>query len=83
MNTPTFIILIPGFAKDESDSTCLPAQQLLIKKINSINPQLEIIIITFQYPYTNKEYSWFGNRVIPMNSPDNGKILKLLSIIKI
>jgi glycosyltransferase involved in cell wall biosynthesis len=78
LNKQTLIILIPGFAKNESDSTCLPAQQLLIKKINQLFPELEIIIIPFHYPYINKEYHWHGNLVIPFNGKNKGGILQKL-----
>src|ERR1700712_484400 len=83
LNKQTLIILIPGFAVNEADSTCLPAQQLLIRKINKLYPQLEIVIIPFQYPFTNKEYFWFGNRVIPFNGGNKKKILKLWVWLKI
>ena len=34
----TLIILSPGFAKDEADTTCLPAQQVFIKALNKNFP---------------------------------------------
>lgn len=37
----TLVILTPGFAKDETDSTCLPLQQQLVKTLKEINPQLK------------------------------------------
>lgn len=63
----TLLILIPGFAKDENDSTCIPFSQSLIKTINKLHPGLEVIIIPLDFPFTSKEYTWFGNRVIPLN----------------
>ncbi len=83
LNKQTFIILIPGFAKNENDSTCLPAQQLLIKNINRLFPELEIIIIAFQYPFTNEEYFWYGNLVIPFNGCNKRGILQRLLWLKI
>lgn len=63
----TLLILIPGFAKDENDSTCIPFAQLFIKSLNRNYPELEVIIITLDYPAVLKEYAWFGNKVIPLN----------------
>ncbi len=63
----TLVILSPGFAADESDSSCLPAQQALIRSINKTYPQFNIIIISFQYPYTQDPYYWFGNLIIPFD----------------
>jgi glycosyltransferase involved in cell wall biosynthesis len=83
LNKQTFIVLIPGFAANEADSTCLPAQQLLIRKINKLFPQLEIIVVAFQYPFTKKEYSWFGNHVISFNGANKKKLSRLLLWLKI
>ena len=73
----TLIILTPGFAKNESDTTCLPAQQTFIRSLNEKFPQLNIIILAFQYPYFNKTYQWFGNTVISFNGRNRGGFVKL------
>ena len=70
----TLIIISPGFPENESDSTCLPAQQIFVKALNKNFPELSVIIIALQYPYHKNWYKWFGNTVIPVN----GKKLKLL-----
>jgi glycosyltransferase involved in cell wall biosynthesis len=77
------IVLIPGFPVNEADTTCLPAQQLLIRKINKLLPSLEIIIIAFQHPFYNKEYVWFGNRVIPFNGANKGGISQKILWLKV
>ena len=41
----TFVILTPGFAKDEADSTCIPTQQNFVRALKEIYPQLNIITI--------------------------------------
>jgi glycosyltransferase involved in cell wall biosynthesis len=74
----TILVLIPGFAANETDTTCLPSQQLLIKAINNLFPELQIIILAFQYPFQNEEYRWMGNRVIPFNGQNKTKIHRLL-----
>ena len=79
----TLIVLIPGFPVNEADTTCLPAQQLLIRKINKLLPSLEIIIIAFQYPFINEEYSWFGNGVIPFNGANKGGISQKILWLKV
>ena len=65
---PTFIIISPGFAVDEKDSTCLPLQQNLIKAINKNFPSIKIIIVALQYPFIPSEYEWNGNKVISFGS---------------
>ena len=64
----TLVILTPGFPKDESDSTCLPLQQQLIRTLKEINPQLNIVVLSLQYPFHRKKYIWFNITIIPFNS---------------
>ncbi len=74
----TLVILSPGFPVDETDSTCLPMQQHLVKALKKNDPELEIVILSFQYPYHNKPYSWFEMLVIPFNGRNKGGITRLL-----
>ena len=53
----TFVILTPGFAKDEADSTCIPTQQNFVRALKELYPQLNIIILAFDYPYIQKKIS--------------------------
>jgi len=41
----TLIILSPGFAANEEDTTCLPAQQSFILTLKKNFPSLNIIVI--------------------------------------
>ena len=68
----TLIILTPGFAKDETDSTCLPLQQQLVKALKEINPELNVIILSFNYPFHSKRYAWFNTTIIPFNNKSRG-----------
>ncbi|HJS54906.1 MAG TPA: glycosyltransferase, partial [Chitinophagaceae bacterium] len=75
--TKILVILTPGFAKDETDTTCLPMQQSFIRCLNRMIPDLNIIILAFQYPYVKKTYTWHGNTVISFNGRNRGGISKL------
>ncbi|PWT71815.1 MAG: hypothetical protein C5B59_17115 [Bacteroidetes bacterium] len=73
-NTPnTLVVLSPGFPKNEEDTTCLPAQQLFIRALNSRFPHLKIFILSFQYPFNKSSYLWHGNRVISFGGEEKGK----------
>lgn len=72
------VILTPGFAKDEADSTCLPMQQQLVRALKETDPRLNIIILSFQYPYHTKNYTWFNIKVIPFNGRNKGGLSRLL-----
>lgn len=74
----TLVILSPGFAKDENDSTCIPTQQHLISAFKKLAPELHIIVLAFQYPYFKKEYKWFDADVIAFDGRNRGGIAKLL-----
>ncbi|HET9745826.1 MAG TPA: glycosyltransferase [Chitinophagaceae bacterium] len=73
----TLVILTPGFAKNESDTTCLPMQQSLIKNLNKNFPHVHVIILALHYPYLRKHYQWFGNTVISFDGRNRGRLFKL------
>lgn len=72
----TLVILSPGFPENEMDSTCLPAQQALVRSLNIVSPATQCIILAFQYPYTNTNYNWHGNAVIPLNGRNRHRIFR-------
>jgi hypothetical protein len=53
----TLVILSPGFPANEMDSTCLPAQQALVQVVEYPVSPSKIIILAFQYPFTNTQYN--------------------------
>lgn len=74
----TLVIISPGFPKDETDSTCLPAQQIFVKSLNKVYPLLDIVILALQYPGSKTEYRWNNNLVVPFNSKAYGRLLRPL-----
>jgi glycosyltransferase involved in cell wall biosynthesis len=84
LNQPkTFVILSPGFPKDEQDSTCLPAQQLFVRSLNSLYPELKVIVIAFEYPFSMSSYRWFDNLVIPFNGWNRRGLKKLATWFRV
>jgi glycosyltransferase involved in cell wall biosynthesis len=73
------VLLIPGFAADERDSTCLPAQQAFVKSLHHLYPELKITVIAFQYPFTINPYSWNGIRVCPLDGRNKGGARRLIT----
>jgi glycosyltransferase involved in cell wall biosynthesis len=78
MNTrsKTLIILSPGFPKDEQDTACLPAQQVFIRALNRNFPNLQIMILSFEYPFTKSNYRWHGNEVFAFGGRNRRKIAR-------
>lgn len=54
----TLVILTPAFPKNESETSWLPSQQLLVKNLKSQFPGLNILVMSFLYPYKECEYEW-------------------------
>ena len=74
----TLIILSPGFPENEADTTCLPLQQNLVRSIKENYPKINIIVLSFQYPYFRKSYTWFDTTVVSFNGRNKGGIPRLL-----
>jgi len=72
----TLVILSPGFPSDEADTPCLPAQQVFVKAINRNYPQLQVVVIAFEYPFRRDDYRWCGNPVVAVGGWKKGWINK-------
>jgi glycosyltransferase involved in cell wall biosynthesis len=75
----TLVILTPGFPKDEADSTCIPALQIFVKALREVCPGLNVVILTFQYPFVAGTYQWHGIKVIALGGRNKGGIYRLLT----
>jgi glycosyltransferase involved in cell wall biosynthesis len=78
----TLVILSPGFAANEADTTCIPPMQLFVKALKEICPGLNIIVLTFQYPFFAGSYDWYGVKVIAIGGKRRGKLFRGLTWIK-
>src|ERR1043165_1291559 len=78
METKTLIIITPGFPKDESDSVCLPTQQLFVKTVHHLFPALQIKVVSLHYPYHENSYSWNGIEVFPLNGKSKKGLMRMM-----
>lgn len=60
MNNKTLIILSPGFAANEEDTTCIPALQQFVMQLGQLRPELTIKIFALHYPFKEGNYNWKG-----------------------
>jgi glycosyltransferase involved in cell wall biosynthesis len=74
----TLVLLTPGFAESENDTTCLPWLQTLVRAWNRNNTDVKIIILAFQYPFFRKTYLWRNNQVIGFNGYRKHNINRLI-----
>lgn len=77
-NENSFVILIPGFADSETDTTCLPMQQSFVKNLKQQYPGLRLIVLAFQYPYEIKKYEWSGIEVRSFSGKNQGGLKRFL-----
>lgn len=82
MESKTFVILTPGFPKDEADTACLPTQQLFVQTIKKLFPALQIKVISLHYPYHKSHYKWHNIDVYPLNGNVRKGILRLVTWYK-
>lgn len=82
-NRQVLVILTPGFPEDESDTSCLPFIQSLIRRINKDFPFIKIFVISFQYPFMSAEYLWNSNTVFSFGGRNKGKLLRRLLWLRV
>ncbi len=56
----TVVILTPGFSANEADTTCLPFLQDYALAFKRLYPNINLKIISFQYPFKPGHYLWHG-----------------------
>jgi len=83
MKHKTLVILTPGFPEHEDDSTCIPPQQVFVKALQEEYPELNVVVLTFQYPFFSGEYQWHGIKVIAFGNPYNSRIIRRFTGIKV
>ena len=79
----TLIILTPGFPSDEQDTSCLPAQQVFVRSLNRVFPDLRVVLVSLEYPHRRDTYQWFGNTVMALGGWKEGKGNKLKTLMAV
>ncbi|HTB30690.1 MAG TPA: glycosyltransferase, partial [Bacteroidia bacterium] len=57
------VLLVPGFPATEQDTTCLPFIYQFCLSFLKLRPDIELRIISFQYPFKRGHYLWNGIKV--------------------
>lgn len=83
MKSPINIVLLtPGFAADDTDTTAIPALQLYVRFLKSHYDDIKLHIIAFQYPFRSGNYSWNGLPVYSAGA-GNRKLTRVFTWIKV
>ncbi len=56
----------------------MPSQQILVKELKSQFPELNIIVLSFLYPYEKTEYEWQNIKVIAFDGMKYRKLRRLI-----
>lgn len=73
----TLVILSPGFPKNEADSTCIPPQQVFVRNLKLQYPELNIVVLAFEYPFYSESYQWNNVSVISFGGANKGGLTRL------
>lgn len=76
------ILLSPGFPENEEDSTCLPPVQKMVLALLKIHGPENLCILTLQYPFQARHYTWHGISVHALGGENKKGIRKILTWIK-
>lgn len=79
----TLVILTPGFPENETDTTCLPLQQSLLRTIRQNNPGLNLVVLSFQYPFKKQSYTWYDIPVEAFGGKGRAKGLRIYNWVKV
>jgi glycosyltransferase involved in cell wall biosynthesis len=74
----TLLVLTPAFPKNESETSWVPSQQLLVKNLKSQFPHLNILVYSFLYPYEQCEYDWHQVKIFAFGGMQRKKLKRLL-----
>lgn len=76
-STDTLVILTPAFPASEAETVWVRPKQLFIRKLQEHFPSLHIIILAFNYPLHNEEYSWRGIKVVSFNGLNTRRLKRV------
>jgi glycosyltransferase involved in cell wall biosynthesis len=78
----TLVILTPGFPKDEADTACIPPQQVFVRNLKQNYPNLNVIVLAFEYPFFSSRYQWNGVTVISFGGQSRGRLVRLSNWVR-
>lgn len=79
MSFSHLLIVTPGFAANEEDTTSVPAVQQFLLCFRRTYPEIRLSLISFHYPCKNDNYDWHGIDVHTIGNKHAGGLKKLFS----
>ena len=72
----TLVILSPGFPENEADTACIPLKQVFVRALKKSYPDLNIIIIAFEYPFSRSFYTWNNIPVMALGGKNRSRVYR-------
>jgi glycosyltransferase involved in cell wall biosynthesis len=83
MNSVKHVVMLsPGFARDETDTTCLTFLQDYLLALHRIHPQVQTEVLALQYPFDRKQYLWKGIPVYSAQGKNSKYVRRLFTWIR-
>jgi len=79
----TIVVLTPAFPANEAETYWVHSQQLFVKTLKKNFPELNIIVLSFLYPYHNSIYEWHGIKVMSFDGMHKRKIKRVFLFLDI
>src|ERR1017187_832892 len=76
------VILTPGFARDEKDTTCIPVLQQYLRTYKAVYQEDTYSVISFQYPQ-KKQYNWHGLNIWAIGGGNSRFPFRLLTWLRV
>lgn len=68
--------MVPGFPKDEADTTCLPGIQRFVRSVKNYQPDYDLVVLSFEYPLEAREYTWHGIPVVAFGGKNRDRLYR-------
>ena len=79
----TLILLSPAFPREGPESTWVYSQQLMVKTLRKLYPQIQVVVLALFYPDQSLSYFWEGAKVISFDGLKQNKWRRAFLWIKI
>lgn len=77
------VFLVPGFPEDENDINCIPIMQNYILYYSRLNPEVNVSVIAFQYPFKKKKYLWHTIHVHAIGGANKKGVFRIRTWLKV
>jgi len=79
----TIVILTPAFPANESETYWVHSQQQFVKTLKKTFPDLNVLVLSFLYPYSKSQYEWHGVTITSFDGMHRRKIKRLFLFFEI